>query len=87
MDLKFRLLAGEIADLELQKPFVLQDGFRDKHGKWHRDIRYICDFYYFDKEKDEYIIEDVKSSVTANNAVYQLKKKMMLYRGLEITEV
>jgi len=87
MDLKYLLLAGEIQCLELQKPFELQPAFRDKNGKWHQAVRYICDFYYFDKQKDEWVIEDVKSAATANNAVYKLKKKMMLYKGLEITEV
>lgn len=87
MELKYLFAAGKITDLQLQKPFVLQEAFRDRDGKWQRDIRYICDFYYFDKEKDEWVIEDVKSSATADNAVYKLKKKMMAYKGLYITEV
>ena len=87
MELKYLLAAGQIKDLELQKPFVLQEGFRDKHGKWHREIKYIADFVYYDNEKEETVIEDVKSKATAENAVYKLKKKMMLYNGLEITEI
>lgn len=87
LELTFLLAAGKISDLELQKPFVLQEGFKGKDGRWVREIRYIADFYYFDKEKDEWVIEDVKSSATANNAVYKLKKKMMMYKGLYITEV
>lgn len=86
-DLKFMLLAGEISDLELQKPFVLQEGFKGRDGKWVREIRYIADFYYFDKAKGEWVIEDVKSAATADNSVYKLKKKMMAYKGLYITEV
>lgn len=87
LELKFLLATNKISDLELQKPFVLQDAFRGKDGKWVRDIRYIADFYYFDKEKAEWVIEDVKSSATKDNAVYKLKKKMMAYKGLYITEV
>ena len=87
MELKFLLATHKIRDLELQKPFVLQESFRGRDGKWVRDIRYIADFYYFDNEKDEWVIEDVKSSATKDNAVYRLKKKMMAYKGLYITEV
>ena len=87
MELKFLLATHKIRDLELQKPFILQESFQGKDGKWVRDIRYIADFYYFDNEKDEWVIEDVKSSATKDNAVYKLKKKMMAYKGLYITEV
>lgn len=86
-DLKYLQLTGAIKDLELQKPFVLQEAFRDNNGKWQREIRYIADFYYYDNEKQEWIIEDVKSKATKDNAVYKIKKKMMLYRGLTIREI
>lgn len=87
IELKYLLATGKIKDLQLQKPFVLQDSFRDRDGRWQREIHYICDFYYFDNEKKEWVIEDVKSPATANNKVYRMKKKMMAYRGLYITEV
>ena len=86
-DLKYLQLTGVISGLELQKPFVLQEAFRDLNGKWQREIRYIADFYYYDNEKKEWVIEDVKSSATKYNSVYKIKKKMMLYKGLEIREV
>jgi len=86
-DLKYMLLAGEISDLELQKEYELQEAFIDKHGKRHRPIYYIADFVYTDNKTGEKVIEDVKSKATANDAVYRIKKKMMLYRGLEIVEV
>lgn len=38
--------AGAISALELQPEFTLQDGFRDKAGKWHRAIVYRADFAY-----------------------------------------
>ena len=86
-DLKYRLLAGEIKDLQLQKPFVLQDAFRDCNGKWQAEIKYVADFYYYDIAREQWVIEDVKSEATKKDRVYQLKKKMMLYKGLVIEEV
>lgn len=76
--------AGAITDLQLQKAFELQPAFYHM-GRKRRAIIYVCDFFY--KQNGRYIIEDVKSPVTANNAVYKLKKKMMEYRGYEIREI
>lgn len=76
--------AGVITDLQRQKKFELQPSFTDVNGHRQRAITYVCDFFY--KEGDTYIIEDVKSPVTANNAVYRMKRKMMLYRGYVIRE-
>ena len=75
--------AGAIQDLQLQKRFELQPAFYH-NGHKQRPIYYVCDFFYI--EKGKYIIEDVKSAATKNNAVYKLKRKMMLYRGYEIRE-
>ena len=86
-DLKYMLLAGEIKDLEVHKPFELQEAFRDMNGKWIRPIYYEADFVYTDVKTGQQVIEDVKSKATAANQVYELKKKMMLYKGLEIIEV
>lgn len=87
MDLKYRQLAGEIEDLQLQVPFTLQESFIDINGKRQRPIVYKADFTYKIASTGEMVIEDVKSPVTANNGVYKLKKKMMLYRGLEVKEI
>lgn len=86
-DLILMLKAGAIKDLELQKAFVLQEGFRDKDGKWQRPITYRADFVYTDAETGEQVIEDVKSPGTRENAVYKLKRKLMMGKGLYITEV
>lgn len=86
VDLKFMLLAHEISDLELQKEYELQPAFRDNNGKMVRPIYYRADFVYKDKDGNT-VIEDVKSEATKNDAVYKIKKKMMAYRGLTITEV
>ena len=85
-ELKLMEKAGEIHGLELQMPFILQASFTDKHGKKQSSIKYIADLAYFDND-GELVIEDVKSPATRKNAVYRMKKKMMAYRGYEITEV
>ena len=77
-----RLKKGEITDLELQVPFELQPHF-EHNGKMIRSINYIADFVYYDQEGNIHI-EDTKGFRTD---VYDLKKKMMLYRGFEIEEV
>lgn len=85
VDLKFLLLTGEITDLEVHKPFELQEAFRDAEGKWVRAITYEADFVYKDKNGNV-VIEDVKSKATKTPA-YNIKKKMMAYRGLIIKEI
>lgn len=77
--------AGIIRDLNLQTPFELQPSF--KHpitGKTIRAIKYIADFTYYDANTGKYHIEDTKGFHTKE---YELKKKMMLYKGFVIEEV
>lgn len=84
-ELKLLEMAGEISDLELQKPFILQPGFVHE-GKKIQPIKYIADFCY--KDHGETVVEDVKSPATRKDKVYQLKKKMMLYvNKTEIKEI
>lgn len=85
-ELKLLEKAGEIKDLELQKPYVIQPSFFDRQGERQTAIKYVADFVYQDKDGNT-IIEDVKSPATRKDRVYRLKKKMMAYMGLEITEV
>lgn len=76
--------AGAISALSLQVPFELQPAFRHPEtGKTIRAIKYIADFTYFDKD-GKYHIEDTKGFHTKE---YELKKKMMLYKGYVIEEV
>lgn len=84
-ELKLMEKAGMIQGLERQMPFTLQEGFRDKYGKWQRAIKYVADFTYY--MNGEFIIEDVKSPATRQDKVYKLKKKMLMKQGLYITEV
>lgn len=79
-ELKLKLKAKEIHDLQIQPVFVLQEGFTDQFGKKHRPITYIADFSYYEKHKDGYqlyVVEDVKGMKTL---VYQIKKKLLLYK-------
>lgn len=70
--------AGEIRNLKLQVPFILQDKFVDYSGKAQRAITYKADFVYEDKGRDwELVVEDCKGFRTP---VYQIKKKMFLKR-------
>lgn len=71
-----RQQAGEIRDLEMQVPYVLQEGFI-YGGKKYREIRYVADFRYFDKKVGDYIVEDVKGFRTQT---YLLKIKLFLYK-------
>lgn len=81
-ELKLLQKAGEISSLELQVSFELQPSFRYK-GKTIRAIKYIADFTYFDRDGKMHI-EDAKGVKTKE---YQLKKKLMLFKGWEIEEV
>ena len=88
LELTYLLAAGKIKDLELQKQYELQESFVNAEtGKRERPIYYKADFVYFDIERDKTVIEDVKSPATRENPVYQIKRKMMAYRGYYIEEV
>jgi hypothetical protein len=67
---------GLISNLELQKPFVICDQFFSKStNSIVKPIKYVCDFFYFDKDLGGWVIEDVKGFKTD---VYNLKKKLLL---------
>ena len=75
--------AGKIVDLELQKRFVLQQGFK-LNGKTYRSITYVADFVYKD-DKGQVHIVDTKGYRTE---VYKIKKKLFMKKyGIEIEEV
>lgn len=77
--LKMLEKSGRIKDLQLQKKFRLQDGFK-KNNKTYRPIDYICDFYYFDTKENKYIVEDVKSKFTEKDKVFNIKRKLFEYK-------
>ena len=80
--------AGIIKELELQPKFLLLDTIHYK-GKTYPKTYYKADFKYFDNEKGKYIVEDVKSLITAKDKVYRLKIKMLLvkYPDIDFIEV
>ena len=76
-ELKLLERAGEIANLELQRKFVIV-----VHG--HTICRYIADFVYHDNKTGKMVCEDVKGFKTA---VYSLKRKLMkAVLGVDILE-
>jgi hypothetical protein len=72
---------GKISALELQKKFILQPPYR-KNGKSIREISYVADFVYFDKERNKVIVEDSKGYRTD---IFKLKKKIFEYVYPELT--
>lgn len=79
--LSFMQKHGAIKDLECQPSFKFYEG-----EKWQ--FTYKADFRYFDIEKGQTIIEDVKSVATQKNSTYRLKKRLIQARfNIKITEV
>lgn len=66
--LKLLEKTGVIAALERQKVFELGGD---------PPISYRADFAYWDIETGEFVVEDAKSSATAKDKVYRLKKSLM----------
>lgn len=62
-ELKLLERAGVIKDLALQPNFLVQESF-EKNGKKYKPINYIADFCYWDCEKKQYVVEDVKGFKT-----------------------
>lgn len=83
-ELKILQRAGLINQLELQRKFELIPAQKGKVRN-ERAVSYIADFFYFDKQKLEWIAEDSKGVRTKD---YVLKRKMMrFFLGIEIVEV
>jgi len=78
-ELALLLKAGVIKELEEQKVFLLQEKFKARGVKpphkigTVRAIKYYADFYYYDCQKQEYVVEDAKGCKTE---VYKVKSKM-----------
>lgn len=99
--LKILEAKGDIKELELQKKFVLipkqeieyeevlKNGkVKTKRQTIERELSYVCDFYYKDKDNNE-VVEDVKGcKFGASYNVYVIKRKLMLYiHGIRIIEI
>lgn len=87
--------AGKIKELQRQVKYVLIPAQREpaegkKKGKLlERECAYLADFVYFDNDKGEYIVEDVKGYRGGGAyEVFKIKRKLMLYRfGIHVTEI
>ena len=88
--------AGAIQNLQRQVKYILIPAQREpdiigkrggrKPGKLiEKECAYYADFVYFDREKQETIVEDTKGVRTTE---YIIKRKLMLYvHGIRITEI
>ena len=73
--------AGEITSLEPQVEFKV--AIKQKHF-----CKFTVDFYYVDKRKNVAVYEEIKSTGTAKDAAYRLRRKAAeLFHGVEITEL
>lgn len=74
-----------ICFLKLQERFCLIPSF-EHDGIKERATYYVADFYYFDREKNCYVVEDTKGMRTP---VYKLKRKMFLkcYPSIKFVEL
>lgn len=68
---------GQISDLRRQVSFELIPSQRDGGKVVERACCYVADFVYCQDGKQ--VVEDTKSAITRRNAVYILKRKMMLF--------
>lgn len=80
-ELKILLKQNKIKNLILQPSFVLQENFIKCNIKF-RKIKYIADFQYFDNEKKQIIVEDVKGYKTKE---FKLKYKLFEYKYKDLT--
>lgn len=79
-ELDLMVSCSQISGLTRQRAFILQPGFIDNEGHKQRPIKYVCDFFYFDKSLNKWVVEDVKSEYTRNLPVYKIKKKLFLMK-------
>lgn len=89
---KLELKAGVIRDLEVHPKFPITIMgveiriYSKRYHKTGRHLVYEADFGYFDVEKNEKIIEDVKMGSGHRTEIYKIKRALMKAMGYEITE-
>ena len=74
-ELKAMEKAGEITNLQRQKRYTLQPAF-ELNGKKIREIAYISDFEYDDKDGQHHTV-DVKGKILP---VFKIKAKLFAYK-------
>ena len=85
--LKLLLVAGEIAELELQVPFVLAGAVQYEGKRQTPPLRYFADFCYYKRVGDRwvYVVEDAKG---VRDRPYKIKKHLMMtVHKIEVREV
>ena len=87
-ELKLLERAGKIKDLEVQPVYTLVKSVKYKNAKRAKPAMvYTADFRYWDIEKGELVVEDVKSVATAKLTDYIMRRHMMLaFHGIEVLE-
>lgn len=78
---------GLISGLVCQETFVLIKGVKIAGESRKRpSVRYVADFVYL--RNGEQVVEDVKSSFTAKDKVFRLKKHLMkVVHNIDVAEV
>lgn len=71
---------GVVKKFDMQVPYELQPGYRNRQGKKIRPIKYLADFVVEFKDGHKEVV-DVKGFRTKE---YELKKKLLLYKYPEI---
>ena len=80
-ELRLMQKSDDIADLRIHPIFPLV-----VNGT--KISSYVADFRYYDSYKNCWVVEDVKSPVTAKLPAFIMKKKLMLaLYGIEVKEV
>ena len=87
-ELKLLVRAGKIRDLEVQPAYTLVKSVKYKNAKSRKPaMKYTADFRYWDIEKGELVVEDVKSKATAKETDYIMRRHMMLaFHDIEVLE-
>jgi hypothetical protein len=83
-DLQLLQRAGKISELEMEVPFKVY--IRNPDGMEEYYCTYTADHVYW--ENGSRVIEEVKSSGTAKDPAYRLRRKAFeIYHGLKVREV
>lgn len=83
LDLKLLERAGEIENLQLQVPILMQGQLGPIKTPTGRQARYVADFTYTETKTGLFVVEDSKGMRTD---VYLLKKAILAAMGIEIRE-
>ena len=76
-ELKLLERAGKIKDIEVQPVYILLKSVKfsgDDRAK--PAMRYTADFRYYDIDKGEVVVEDVKSKATAKLTDYKMRRQI-----------